>query len=277
MNKVYLMTVPGVRGDKIFRGHSDSLHQHLCFERGLTIATLNVNGLLSHHDEIQLLLRHNDIRISLINETKLDHSYSIQLTRMNVFEHEGTDRTCLEYIAYYINQMLANSTFPDKLKLADALLIFHFEDSTLKKNFVPIRVLSAISKIFERLISKQSCLFAYRLLSNLLCACREEHSPEHALFRLTDMCHKALVDRRVDGMALMDLSKAYEYIPHDLLIARLAVYVFGHCSLVLIHSYLSNRKKEVKVGSKFSEWQKIKSWVPQGSVLGPHLYFSVFS
>ncbi len=57
--------------------------------------------------------------------------------------------SCLEYLTYYINQMVANSTFPDKLKLADVSPIFKQGDSSSKKNFRPISVLSAMSKIFE--------------------------------------------------------------------------------------------------------------------------------
>ena len=89
------------------------------------------------------------------------------------------------------------------------------------------------------------------------------------------MCRKALADRKVLGMVLMDLSKAYDCLPRDLLIAKLAAYGFGQCSLLLIHSYLSNRKQRVKVGSEFSEWLGIKSGVPQGPVLGS-LFFNIF-
>ena len=78
------------------------------------------------------------------------------------------------------------------------------------------------------------------------------------------MCRKALADKKVVAIVLMDLSKAYDCLPHDLLIAKLAAYGFGQHSLLLIHSYLSNRKQRVKVGSEFSEWLGIKSGVPQG-------------
>ena len=73
----------------------------------------------------------------------------------------------------------------------------------------------------------------------------------------------------------MDLSKAYDVLSHELLIAKLEAYGFSLNSLKLLYSYLSNRKQRVHIESIFSEWIGIVLGVPQGSILGPIL-FNIF-
>ena len=73
----------------------------------------------------------------------------------------------------------------------------------------------------------------------------------------------------------MDLSKAYDCVNHDLIIAKPEAYGVGEDSLRLIQSYLSQRQQRVRVGSSFSEWLEIILGIPQGSILGPIL-FNVF-
>ena len=69
----------------------------------------------------------------------------------------------------------------------------------------------------------------------------------------------------------MDLSKAYDCIPHDLLIAKLRAYGISMQVPKLLYSYLTNRKQRVKINNSFSDWFEIIAGVPQGAVLGPLL------
>ena len=71
---------------------------------------------------------------------------------------------------------------------------------------------------------------------------------------------------------MTDLSKAFDCIPHDLIIAKLEAYGFHIDTLKLIHDYLSNRKQRIKINDAYSSWQDIFYGVPQGSILGPLLF-----
>ena len=73
----------------------------------------------------------------------------------------------------------------------------------------------------------------------------------------------------------MDLSKAYDCLPHDLLVAKFEAYGMYKTGLNLIHNYLSNRKQRTKINSSYSDWYDIVRGVPQGSILGP-LLFNLF-
>ena len=73
----------------------------------------------------------------------------------------------------------------------------------------------------------------------------------------------------------MDLSKAYDCIPHNLLIAKLECYGVDKASLRLLLDYLTCRKQRTKIGSSFSSLCHINTSVPQESILGP-LLFNIF-
>ena len=74
----------------------------------------------------------------------------------------------------------------------------------------------------------------------------------------------------------MDLSKAFDCIPHDLIIAKLAAYGLDDTALKLIFSYLNNRKQCVRINNTYSNFEYIISGVQQSSIVGPLLFdFSI--
>ena len=73
----------------------------------------------------------------------------------------------------------------------------------------------------------------------------------------------------------MDLSKAFDTLNHDLLIAKLHAYSFDIKTLKLMHNYLRKRWQRTKVNSSFSRWSELLQGVSQGSVLGP--IFSIYN
>ena len=73
----------------------------------------------------------------------------------------------------------------------------------------------------------------------------------------------------------MDLSKAFDCLPHAILICKLSAYGLSDNATKLLLSYLSNRKQQIKIGNIVSKWANIQKGVPQGSIVAP-LLFNVF-
>ena len=144
-----------------------------------------------------------------------------------------------------------------------------------KENYRPISVFPPVSKIFDRLLCNKLSLFTKDKFSPLLCGFRKNYSTQHALILPIERFKHCLHNSGVIAAVLIDLSKAYDCIPHDLLIAKLHNYGISMQALKLLYSYLTNRKQRVKINNSFSDWFETIVGVPQGSVLGP-LLFNIF-
>ena len=175
-------------------------------------------------------------------------------------------------IQQLFNSNLSECYFPKEFKAGEISSLFKNFDVFLKKNYRPITVLSSVSKIYERVLESQITSHALSFLSPLLCGFREGYGTQHALVRLIETCKKTFDKGGVAGALLMDLSKAFDCLNHELLIAKLSAYGFSRSALRLIHSYLNERKQRVKINGYFSTWKETMIGVPQGSVLGPLLF-----
>ena len=142
----------------------------------------------------------------------------------------------------------------------------------LKSNYRPISGLPAGSKIFGRIIQGQIGRYVETFLSPYICGYRKGYSVQHALIALLETLHVSLDNKGYGGAILMDLSKAFDTLNHDLLIAKLHAYGFSRNVLMLIKSYLSNRWLRTKINNSYSSWIELLRGVPQGSILGPLLF-----
>ena len=113
------------------------------------------------------------------------------------------------------------------------------------------------------------------ILSNFLSAYRERYSCQHVLLRLIETWCKCLDKNNLVGAILMDLSKAFDCLPHNIFIAKLEAYGVTNDALNFILSYLSQHKQCIKNGGSLSLLKIILLGVPQGSIFGPIL-FNIF-
>ena len=110
------------------------------------------------------------------------------------------------------------------------------------------------------------------IFSKYQCRFRKGFSIQHALLVMLEKMKIARFKKGFCAAVFTDLSKAFECICHDLLIAKLNAYGLEQNALKLVYDYLINRSQKTKVDSSFSTYLDIVYGVPQASIFVPLLF-----
>jgi hypothetical protein len=188
---------------------------------------------------------------------------------------KNLSRKALVFLTYLFNGCLKLSYFPIKWKHASVIPIPKpNKDHSNPSNFRPISLLSAVSKLFERVILKRFNEFLNdnNLLPNHQFGFRAAHSAAHQLNRVVGHIKTNRSSQKSTGMVFLDVEKAFDSVWHAGLLHKLLI---SNCRLYLakiIASFLSGRSFHVCVNKSISSSHPIPYGVPQGAILSPSLY-----
>ena len=128
------------------------------------------------------------------------------------------------HISAIFNQCVDTCTFPVDAKLAEVVPLYKKADNLIMKKYRPVSILPTMSKILEKVIHKQLLPFLENILDPRMVAYRKMYSCQHLRLRLVEDWKQALENNKHVAAMLMDLSKAFDCLPHQLIIAKLKAY-----------------------------------------------------
>ena len=189
---------------------------------------------------------------------------------------------CLPYtlttITHIVNNSFFANTFARAWKTAEITPILKCGSPDVPSNYRPISFLPIVSKITERLVHGQ--LVEYLIKHNKLAVHQSGNKLKQkasldrnsSVVPVKDQLLQAMDDKKVSIMVLLDMSKAFDSIRHDILLSKLQSLDFSQCALDWFQSYLSDRQQCVRIGDAVSKVLPLQFGVRQGSILGPVLF-----
>ena len=167
------------------------------------------------------------------------------------------------------NYILEKSRIPQQWKLGEVTPVFKKDCPLTKSNYRPLTILPSLSKVFETLVHTRISAYFEDIFHEHVFAYRKHHGTDTALLSLTEQWRKNLDQHNIVGIVSMDLSKAFDTLPHELIVAKFKAYGADEKTTDLVHNYLTKRFQRVRLGDQSSNWKETSVGVPQGSVLGP--------
>ena len=166
------------------------------------------------------------------------------------------------FLYFNYNKAVSDCKFPTTFKNASVSPIYKKDSRLEEKNYRIISILPSLSKTYKRIMHSQRSAYFDNILSKYQFGFRQGYSSQQCLLVLIEKWKESLDKGGKCGALLTDLSKAFDCLLHDLLIAKLHAYGFEIASITIIYSYLVRRKQRVKIHNENSIWQEILFGVP---------------
>ena len=158
------------------------------------------------------LKQENDIPIKLIKENT--DLFSSVLSRIFNFYFDKT-------------------SFPNSLKQADITLVHKKDDTNNKNNYTPVSILPSLSKAFEKCLYDQTYAYTESILSKAQCSFRKGYSTQYSIIAMIEKWRRNLDQGGKCGALFTDLSKAFDCLVYDFLLAKFEAYSISYESLKL--------------------------------------------
>ena len=180
-------------------------------------------------------------------------------------------------LSLLFNKTLETGILPQDWKSAEVTALFKKGSKADPGNYRPVSLTCVICKVLEGII--RDSIVTYFTENELYAKCqhgfRKQRSCVTQLLEVIENMTKLLDDGHNVDVIYLDFKKAFDTVPHERLLVKLAAYGISGKLLNWIQGFLNNRVQHVRVGSERSNQAKVLSGIPQGSILGPIL-FTVF-
>ena len=170
------------------------------------------------------------------------------------------------------NKFFDSGIYPKIFKIAKVTALSKGGDKTDGDNYRPISVLTQLNQIFEKLIHSRLYEFMKDKLHTNQFGFQKGHSTAHAITSLHEHLVNNIERHKVSALLFLDLKSAFDTVNPEILIQKLEHYGVRGKMLLVLSSYLHDRKQYVKGDVFESIVLSVLIGVPQGSVLGPLLF-----